>query len=79
MSDEQFARTWAENRVNFRPRGRRMMAVELRQKGIGQETIEQTMNEMPSEDALAYEAAKKYSGGWKDEIGKTFVKKWPDT
>jgi regulatory protein len=61
VSDEQFAHAWTENRVTFRPRSRRMVAAELRQKGIGQETIEQTLNEMPAEDALAYEAGKKYS------------------
>jgi regulatory protein len=59
VGDEQFARTWAENRAVFRPRGHRMVAAELRLKGIGQETIEQTLSELPSEETLAYEAAKK--------------------
>lgn len=61
VSDEQFARTWTENRVAFRPRSRRMLAAELRQKGVGQETIEQTLNELPAEDILAFESAKKHS------------------
>jgi len=61
VGDEQFARAWAENRAAFRPRGRRLVAAELRQKGVGQETIEQTLSELPAEDTLASESAKKYA------------------
>src|SRR5215211_4951401 len=36
-NDSQFASAWVENRNTFRPRSRRMMAVELKQKGIAEE------------------------------------------
>jgi regulatory protein len=61
VGDAQFAQAWSENRSAFRPRGRRLLALELRQKGIGQETIEETLNELPAEETLAYEAAVKIS------------------
>ncbi len=36
---DQFARAWVENRTMFRPRSRRMMAMELRQKGLDDEAV----------------------------------------
>jgi len=39
-NDKQFASAWVENRSTFRPRGRRALALELRQKGINDSTIE---------------------------------------
>jgi regulatory protein len=53
--DRQFARAWVENRNTFRPRGRRALAMELRQKGIDDETIQSTL-EGVDEETLAYEA-----------------------
>ena len=38
-NDNQFARAWVENRSTFRPRSRRMMAMELRQKGLDDEAV----------------------------------------
>lgn len=61
VGDEQFARAWIENRAVFRPRSRRMVAAELRLKGVGQETIEQTLSELPAEEIMAYELARKYA------------------
>lgn len=57
-NDKQFARAWVENRNTFRPRGRRALAMELRQKGIDDETI-QAILEGLDEEALAYEAGLK--------------------
>ncbi len=57
-NDEQFARAWVENRSTFRPRSRRMLAMELRQKGLDEETASTALNEIDDE-ALAYEAAQK--------------------
>ena len=34
LDDHAFARFWVENREQFRPRGRRALAYELRQKGV---------------------------------------------
>lgn len=56
--DDQFAKAWVENRSTFRPRSRRALAVELRQKGIPDEAVQSALTEV-DEEALAYEAALK--------------------
>jgi len=61
LGDEQFARDWVENRTTFRPRSKRMLALELRQKGVGEETIQQALAETGDEDNLAYQSAIKYA------------------
>ena len=57
-NDNQFASAWVENRNAFRPRSRRMMAMELKQKGLGEEAIRAAV-ETVDDDAAAYEAAQK--------------------
>lgn len=59
--DKNFARAWVENRNTFRPRGRRALTMELRQKGIEDSTIESVL-EGQDEDALAYEAGLQKAG-----------------
>ncbi|RPJ49279.1 MAG: RecX family transcriptional regulator [Chloroflexi bacterium] len=61
LGDEQFARDWVENRTTFRPRSKRMLALELRQKGVGEEAIQQALAETGDEDNLAYQSAIKYA------------------
>lgn len=58
VDDGQFAQTWVENRSTFRPRSRRMLAMELRQKGLDDESMESALEDVDDE-ALAYEAAQK--------------------
>jgi regulatory protein len=60
-NDKKFASAWVENRNTFRPRGRRALAQELRQKGIDEPTIESTLEGI-DEEALAYEAGQKKAG-----------------
>ena len=57
-NDRQFANSWVENRNTFRPRSRRMMALELRQKGLDEEAIQSAVENVDDE-ASAYEAAQK--------------------
>jgi regulatory protein len=57
-NDDQFARAWVENRSTFRPRSRRLMALELRQKGLDEESVSSALTDVDDE-ALAYEAAQK--------------------
>jgi regulatory protein len=56
-NDKQFAQLWVENRSTFRPRGRRALALELRQKGIPDPTI-QAIIETVDDESLAYSAAR---------------------
>jgi regulatory protein len=51
VDDEAFARFWKDNRQSFRPRSRRLTALELRQKGLDSAAIE------PVDAESAYRAA----------------------
>ncbi len=59
VNDDQFAQTWVDNRSEFRPRGRRMLSMELRQKGLDDEAIEAALSGL-DEVELATQAARKY-------------------
>jgi regulatory protein len=61
VNDEAFARAWVENRNTFRPRGKPALRMELRRKGLGDETIQSVLDEQVDEEALAFEAARKYA------------------
>ena len=56
LNDADFARSWVENRNTFRPRGGRALRVELRQKGLSDELIQTTLDEMVNEEELVYSA-----------------------
>jgi len=73
-NDNEFAQTWVENRNTFRPRSRRAMAMELRQKGLDDETVHSALAGV-DENALAYEAAQKRLGRLKDLEWNDFRKK----
>jgi regulatory protein len=59
VDDSQFALAWVENQSTFRPRGRRLLKMELRQKGVPEPKIEQALDEMQDEADLAYQAAER--------------------
>lgn len=73
-NDNQFAKAWVENRITFRPRSRRMMAMELRQKGLDDETVQSAI-EAVDDEASAYEAARKRSTRLKALEWQDFRKK----
>ncbi|HZM21860.1 MAG TPA: RecX family transcriptional regulator [Anaerolineales bacterium] len=76
-NDDQFAKAWVENRNAFRPRSRRMLAMELRQKGLGDEAVNSAL-ESVDDEALAYEAAQKRAPRYKDLEWNDFRKKLSD-
>lgn len=57
-NDKDFARAWVENRSTFRPRSRRALTMELRQKGLDAETVNSAVSKV-DESALAFETARK--------------------
>lgn len=60
LDDKSFAEFWVENRVRHRPRGARMLASELRQKGVDREVIDNVLEETElNEDAAALDLARK--------------------
>jgi regulatory protein len=58
LNDESFAQLWVENRSAMRPRGRRALVYELRQRGLDQKTIDQAVATIDDEE-LAYDAARR--------------------
>jgi len=60
INDQYFAENWVENRSELRPRSRRALSFELKQRGIDPQVIEQTLEEIDDE-GLAYQAALKQS------------------
>jgi regulatory protein len=58
VDDQRFAQNWVENRSEFRPRSKRALEIELRQRGLDREAIEKATEEVDDE-SLAYQAAQK--------------------
>ena len=61
VNDNAFAQAWVENRHTFRPRSKSALRMELRRKGLNDETIQSVLDEQVDEQALAFEAARKYA------------------
>ena len=72
--DDQFARAWVENRSTFRPRSRRALQVELRQKGLSDEAAQSALAAVDDE-ALAYEAGLKKVHRFRDLEWNEFRRK----
>jgi regulatory protein len=75
--DRNFASAWVENRSTFRPRGRRALALELRQKGIDDSTIESALEDV-DEESLAHEAGQKKARKLRVQEWSDFRKKMSD-
>lgn len=60
LDDRRFAALWVESRTAFSPRSQRMLALELRRKGVDRERIEAVLDEAGTDEtALAIEAGRK--------------------
>ncbi len=59
IDDGNFARFWSDNRQSFSPRSRQMTAMELKQKGVALDVIEQELSAIDDSEN-AYRAALKY-------------------
>lgn len=75
VGDEQFAQAWVENRQAFRPRSKRMLTAELRQKGVGDEAIEQALQGAVDDETMAYDAAARYARKMAGADWETFRKR----
>ena len=56
VNDMDFARFWKENRDSFSPRSQWLAKLELRQKGVADDIIDQVVNTIDDDDS-AYRAA----------------------
>lgn len=61
VNDEEFARWWVQQRAEFRQKSRRVLGLELRQKGVAREISEKVLEnaDIPKEVDLAKKAATK--------------------
>jgi len=68
VNDKDFASLWVENRQSFRPRSRKALAFEMRQKGIASDAIDQVLGEISDQDEedLAYQAASQQARKYKN-------------
>jgi regulatory protein len=62
VNDDRFANMWIENQRRFRPRSRKALAFEMRQRGVESEAIEQALEKISIEDEeeMAEKAARAY-------------------
>ncbi len=51
LNDEEFARMWVRSRTDFKPKGWRLIKLELKQKGISEEILERLAQGMKSKEA----------------------------
>jgi regulatory protein len=58
LNDDRFAQTWVENRSEFRPRGKKLLRLELRQHGLEHDAIEAAVQNI-DESELVYQAGSK--------------------
>lgn len=56
LDDVAFAHFWIDNRARFRPRGKRMLAYELRQKGVSSSVIDEALADYDERAAIEKEA-----------------------
>jgi len=61
VNDRDFAQVWVENRNTFQPRSKSALRFELRRKGLSDEVVQSVLDEKVDEEALAFEAARKYA------------------
>jgi len=59
IDDRDFAVWWVEQRMTFRPKGKKALFFELRQKGLEKALIEEILNEKINELVLAIPLAQK--------------------
>lgn len=75
LNDEEFARFWIENRQSFRPRGRRALRAELRQKGVDSQTIDEALDTAGDEHDNALAAGRKKAWSYRSLEGREFLVK----
>ncbi|MEA3346393.1 MAG: RecX family transcriptional regulator [Chloroflexota bacterium] len=71
VDDRAFAKWWVENREKFRPRGRRMLRWELRQKGVSDHIIDEVLAPL-DERSSASKLAQKRAPRLRDLDKETF-------
>lgn len=76
LNDETFARSWVLNRARLKPKGKVLLKIELRQKGISDELIQKVLDEVQEEipdelsqaKSLIIKRMERMKGAPRDEI-----------
>lgn len=76
LNDEAFARSWVLSRARIKPKGKALLKIELRQKGIHDEIIQKVLTEVQEEIPTELDQAKslivkkmeRLKGAHRDEI-----------
>ena len=58
LNDEVFARAWVLNRIRLKPKGKVLLKIELRQKGVKDEIIQKVLDDLQEEVPTELEQAK---------------------
>lgn len=67
LDDEKFAKWWVDQRIQFKSKSKRVIQMELRQKGISKEIIDSVLEETPmDEEKMAKELLEKKAYKWKN-------------
>lgn len=74
LDDARFAQMWVENRSELRPRSRRALEYELRQRGVDAQDIALALEEL-DEQEMAYRLAQKQARKYKNLEWKDFRQK----
>jgi regulatory protein len=65
LNDLEFAKWWVDQRIQFKSKSKRVIQIELRQKGIKKEIIDEVLEEVPiDEEKLAKELIAKKMYKW---------------
>ncbi len=74
VDDRDFAKFWVENREGFKPRSKRALQYELRQKGVPSDEITRAVKKVDERDS-AYRAAQSKALRYKDLDAQAFREK----
>jgi regulatory protein len=74
LDDRRFADAWVENRADLHPRSRRALAYELKQRGVDQQVIQKSLEQV-DDDHAAYQAALRQSRKLQELDWQDFRKK----
>ncbi|MDP3994216.1 MAG: RecX family transcriptional regulator [bacterium] len=65
LDDKKFAYWWVDQRINFRPKSKRVLSLELRNKGIDNEIVREVLEEANiDEEKIARELLEKKAYKW---------------
>lgn len=76
LDDRKFVKWWVDQRMSFRPRGKRVLVAELRQKGVSKRVVEEVLEKVKlNETTVAKRLLKAKNYRWEKLKGQEKVQK----